>query len=64
MTEVTRANLEHALLYVHWQHLQKKAITSTNTMIAEQLTSMTEDVTETVTVAGELLEVIIINDIL
>ena len=33
-------------------------------MIAEQLTSMTEDVTETVTVAGELLEVIIINDIL
>ena len=62
---MTRANLEHALPSVHWQHLGKEVITTTSTMMLEGwLTSMTEDVTETIAVAGQLLEVVVINDVL
>jgi len=64
VTEVTQANLELALPSVHWQNLKMNINMSSTMMLLGWLTSTSEDVTEAVAVAGQLLEVVIVDDVL
>jgi len=64
--EVTQVNLEHVLPSEHWQHLVREVGYHLCKLCGGEvwLTGMTKDVTETIAVARQLLEVVIVYDIL